>query len=119
MTLSNRSFNLLKFRDNMGILKQLAHSIFFGKRFYRLLTAVIFLFVLSYGISFLFNVAQLALILLVVVLILDCWILFANRNPVCVQRILPEKLSNGEENTMLWQITNSYPFRVRLQLLDE
>jgi uncharacterized protein (DUF58 family) len=103
----------------MGILRELLQSIFFGKWFYRLLTAVIFLFVLSYGISFLFNVAQLALILLVVVLILDCWILFANRNPVSVQRILPEKLSNGEENTMLWQIANNYPFRVRLQLLDE
>ena len=103
----------------MGIVKQLLNSIFFGKWFYRLMTVIIFLFVLSYGIPFMFNMAALALILLLMTVMLDFWILFGNRNPVSVQRLLPERLSNGEENKMQWEIRNNYPFRVRVQLLDE
>jgi uncharacterized protein (DUF58 family) len=103
----------------MGIVKQLLNAVFFGKWFYRLMTVIIFLFVLSYGIPFLFNMAGLALILLLMTVMLDFWILFANRNPVSVQRLLPERLSNGEENKMQWEIRNNYPFRVRVQLLDE
>jgi hypothetical protein len=38
------------------------------------------------------------------------------RNPVSIRRILPERLSNGDENAIRWQITNYYPFRAGLQL---
>ncbi len=103
----------------MAVLKQLWLSLFFGKRFYRSLTAVIFLFVLSYGFSFLFSIAVIALAVILLGLLLDYIVLFSKRNPVNVQRILPERLSNGEENTVSWQITNQYPFRVRIQLMDE
>ena len=41
----------------MGILKQLYLSIFLGKRFYRSMAAVIFLFAISYLIPFLFDIA--------------------------------------------------------------
>jgi uncharacterized protein (DUF58 family) len=103
----------------MGILVRLYRSLFFGKWFYRLLAAIIFLFVLSYSFDFLFYVAQLALALLFLALVLDFGILFAKRNPVTVQRILPERLSNGDKNTIYWKIGNDYPFRARLQLTDE
>jgi uncharacterized protein (DUF58 family) len=100
-------------------IKQLWGSLFFGKWFYRLLAAVIFLFVLSYGVSFLFGAAQLAMILLLAGIVLDYLVLFLKRVPVSIQRILPDRLSNGDENTIYWQITNRYPFRVQLQLIDE
>jgi uncharacterized protein (DUF58 family) len=103
----------------MGMLKQLWLSLFFGKRFYRLMTAVIFLFVLSYGIPFIFNIALLALILSSLALLLDYWLLYANKDPVSAQRILPDRLSNGDENKIHWQIRNHYPFESRLLLIDE
>jgi hypothetical protein len=103
----------------MGVLNQLWLSLFFGKRFYRLMTAVIFLFVLSYGFSFLFNFAVMALALVFLGLVLDYSVLYSKRNPAFVQRILPDRLSNGEVNTMYWQLQNQYPFRARIQLIDE
>jgi uncharacterized protein (DUF58 family) len=103
----------------MKSLKQLWDSLFFGKWFYRLFAAVIFLFILSYGISFLFNVAQMILGLLLAGLLLDYFVLFFKVTPVSVERIIPERFSNGDENTIYWQIVNHYPFRVRLQLIDE
>jgi uncharacterized protein (DUF58 family) len=103
----------------MHILKQLWLSVFLGKRFYRLMASVILLFILSYFIPFLFSVALLLLGLFLLTLILDISILFSKRNPVSVKRILPERLSNGEENILLWQVGNKYPFRTYLQLVEE
>jgi uncharacterized protein (DUF58 family) len=103
----------------MGILKQFWLSLFFGKRFYFFLTAVIFLFVLSYGFYFLFNFALLALGLVVAGILLDYFLLFFKQNPVAVQRSLPERFSNGEDNFIYWQVVNHYPFRAQLQIVDE
>lgn len=103
----------------MGILKQMYLSIFLGKRFYRSMAAVIFLFVLSYLIPFLFDIALLSLGLLAFLLFLDWLILYAKRNPVSVERVLPEKMSNGDGNKIYWNVTNHYNFRASLLLLDE
>jgi uncharacterized protein (DUF58 family) len=100
-------------------LKQLWLSVFISKRFYRLATAVIFLFIISYFIPFLFNISQLVLILFCTLLVFDFIILFSKRSPVYAQRILPERLSNGEENVLSWHIGNNYSFTVNLKLLDE
>ena len=103
----------------MSILKKMFNSIFLAKRFYRLMAAVIFLFVLSYPVPFLFNIALLALAMLACAGLFDYLILFTKRFPVSAKRILPEKLSNGDENLMHWEITNYYPFRAAMQLMDE
>ena len=103
----------------MGILKQWYLSLFLGKRFYRFLAFVILLFLFSYGFSILFNVAMLALILLLLTCMLDYVVLYSKRNPLSVSRILPERMSNGEENEIYWMITNNCPFPARLQLVDE
>jgi uncharacterized protein (DUF58 family) len=83
------------------------------------MAAVIFLFVLSYLIPFLFDIALMFLGLLSCLLFLDWLVLYSKRNPVIAERILPEKLSNGDANTVYWKIANHYAFRARLVLLDE
>ena len=99
----------------MGILKRFFLSLFLGKRVYRSLAAVIFLFILSYLIPFLFDIAVLALGLLVCLVVLDWLVLYTKRNPVLVTRILPDKMSNGDGNIIYWQISNHYNFRSRFQ----
>jgi uncharacterized protein (DUF58 family) len=103
----------------MRELKQLYLSIFLGKRFYRLMAAVIFLFILSYLIPFFFEIALMALGLLVCLLFLDWLVLYTKKNPVSVERILPDRMSNGDGNMIYWNIINHYPFKARLLLLDE
>lgn len=103
----------------MDLLKKWYFSLFLGKRFYRFLSFVILLFLFSYGFSFLFNIALLALIFLLLTVILDWVALFSKRNPASAVRNLPDRMSNGEENTICWAITNNYPFPATLQLVDE
>ena len=99
--------------------KQLYLSVFFGKRFYRLMASVIVLFVLSYALPFFFNIALLFLGLLGSAVLIDGLVLFTKRNPISLERVLPERMSNGDSNIVYWNMANHYPFRAQLQLLDE
>src|SRR3982750_2572637 len=103
----------------MRILKRLYLSIFLGRRFYWALAVTIFLFALAYLIAFLFEIALMVLGLLLCLIVLDWLVLYAKKNPVSVNRILPDKLSNGDVNTIYWNIVNHYNFRARFQMLDE
>ncbi len=103
----------------MRFLKRFYFSLFFDKLFYRLLTGIILLFVLSYRLTFLFYVAQILLVLLLFAVVFDYLILFTKRNPVTVKRILPERLSNGNENMMNWTVRHHYAFRSVLIVMDE
>jgi uncharacterized protein (DUF58 family) len=103
----------------MNPIKRFYLSLFFGKRFYRLLACIVFLFVLSYGIPFLFNIAQLLLFAFLLVCVLDWMILFFNGKTFSVRRLVPDRLSNGDQNAIQLVIANDYPFRILLQLIDE
>lgn len=103
----------------MTIARQWYSSLFLGKRFFRLLALVILLFLFSYEFEFLFQIAALALILLLLTVLLDHLVLFTKRKAVSAARILPDRMGNGEENTMYWNIKNDYPFLISLQLIDE
>jgi uncharacterized protein (DUF58 family) len=100
-------------------MKRLYFSLFFGRRFYWLLASVILLFVFSYGLPFLFEIARIFLLLLLLVCVLDWMLLFLNRKSVTVERNVPDRLSNGDENHIQLIIKNGYPFRISIQLIDE
>ena len=59
------------------------------------------------------------LCLLVVLFIVDSMLLFNQKDAIYSQRILPEKLSNGDENSVKIDIKNNYPFWVDLKIIDE
>jgi uncharacterized protein (DUF58 family) len=103
----------------MSFILRFYKSLFIGRRWYQLAVAVIVLFILSFGIPLLFTVAQLLLLFLVVVTMLDYVVLFATRPPVEVERVMADRFSNGDENAVRLVVRNRYPFPVRLRLIDE
>src|SRR5258706_3736257 len=103
----------------MNIIIRFYRSLFFSRRFYRLWVAVIILFVLSFGIPFLFVLAQLAALFLALVTALDYVVLFTRKDPVLADRELSERFSNGDQNPVVLVVTNQYPFNVSLRIIDE
>jgi uncharacterized protein (DUF58 family) len=101
------------------MLREFYRSLFFARRTYSLIAAVIVLFVLSYGIPFLFGIAQLALLFIVLATAIDWLVLFTRKEPVVVRRRLPEKFSNGDQNTVGLAVSNHFPFRVAIRIIDE
>ena len=84
----------------MSLVSRFYKSLFISRRWYQLGVGIIVLFVLSYGIPVLFTVAQLLLLFLVVVTLLDYIVLFATRQPVEVERVVADRFSNGDENVV-------------------
>src|SRR5260221_14745582 len=101
------------------MLKRFYKSLFFSRRFYWAFVAIIFLFVFSYGLPFLFTIAQILLLFLFVVTILDYIVLFSRRDPVTVRREKSGPLRNGEINSVKLGVKKQYPFPVRLRIIYE
>lgn len=64
-------------------------------------------------------VAHGLLALVVIAFIVDYMFLFNQKNAIQAQRILPEKLSNGDQNSIKIDIKNNYPFKVKTKIIDE
>lgn len=101
------------------MLKRFYKSLFFGRRFYWAFVGIIGVTVLSHGLPFLYNIAQLLLLLLFIVVVLDYIVLFSRKQPVTVRRELSERLSNGDINPVHLHIVNGYPFPVAIRVIDE
>lgn len=103
----------------MSIFKRFYLSLFFARRWYWLLVGVICLFVIAYGVPFLQVIAQLLLLFLAVVTLLDYVVLFTRREPVTVVRRLSDRMSNGDVNPVHLEVTSRFPFPVVLRIIDE
>ncbi len=92
---------------------------YINHRFFHVLAGVGLCYVLAFFFPELTWFAHGLLCLLVVLFIVDSMLLFNQKDAIYSQRILPEKLSNGDENSVKIDIKNNYPFRVDLKIIDE
>src|SRR6476620_11230803 len=106
-----------------AIIYLLAHfvlkSLYFNARLFQLLAVNITLFLLAYFFPELEAAAKLFFLLLAIAFTADLFFLFAfNRKPV-IEREIPERLSNGDDNPVHIQLQNRYPFAVKAEVIDE
>ncbi|MBP6038921.1 MAG: DUF58 domain-containing protein [Flavobacterium sp.] len=80
---------------------------------------VIFLFILAYLFPMFYNAAWYVLYILLVFLIIDTLLLFASGKKIVGNRIMSEKLSNGDENEINIAINNQYSFPIYSKIIDE
>ena len=92
---------------------------YINHRFFHILTGVGLCYVLAFFFPELTWFAHGLLCLLAVLFIVDSMLLFNQKYAIYSQRILPEKLSNGDENSVKIDIKNNYLFRVDLKIIDE
>ena len=92
---------------------------YINHRFFHILTGVGLCYFLAFFFPKLTWFAHGLLCLLAVLFIVDSLLLFNQKDAIYSQRILPEKLSNGDENSVKIDIKNNYPFRVDLKIIDE
>ena len=77
------------------------------------------LLVVSYIFPRWFNIAKLILLGLITLTVLDAFILFFTKRGLKGTRILPEKLSNGDQNPITLTLENFYTFPVHVSIIDE
>ena len=89
-------------------------------RLYVISSTIILLFVFGQFFDPVFLVAKISLLFFIILLIFDAVLLFlTHRQLVLLRRILPEKLSNGDENKVAIYITNNHFFKLHIEVIDE
>ena len=99
----------------MKIFKHLYlnNRVFYGAFF------VAVIYILAFFFPFLMNLASILLLILSLLTFVDALLLFITKEPIKAQRILPEKLSNGDENFVKIDIKNLYGFNIKTKIIDE
>lgn len=99
----------------MSIFKQL----FLNQLFFAIIVAIIVGFGLSFMFPALYMVVWYIFFILIVFAFFDFLLLFGKKNGIRGHRILPEKFSNGDVNSVMVTIQNFYSFPIHTDTIDE
>ena len=94
-------------------------NLYINNRFFFTLFGVGFTYILAFFFPVLMRLAHGLLTLVVIGFIVDYMLLFNQKNAIQAQRILPEKLSNGDQNSIKIDLKNNYPFTIKTKVIDE
>ncbi|UKB84484.1 DUF58 domain-containing protein [Chryseobacterium sp. MEBOG06] len=94
-------------------------NLYINTRFFLTLIGVGALYVLAFFFPAFMWGAHIVLLICFLALMVDYLLLFNQKNALQAQRILPEKLSNGDENFVKIDIKNNYSFKIDAKVIDE
>ncbi len=94
-------------------------NLYINTRFFFSLIGVGIVYVLAFFFPVLMWVAHIMLLLCFLAVMVDYLLLFNQKKTLLAQRILPEKLSNGDENFVKIDIKNNYSFKISTRIIDE
>lgn len=94
-------------------------SFYIHNRFFRYIAVLAAGFLISYWLPALYIVCWVAFYILITLLLLDIYFLYATSNGLDAKRGLPQKLSNGDFNVLRVKLNSKYPFLVSIVVIDE
>lgn len=99
-------------------MKQFFKNIYLNNRFFISVGVLVFLFILAFIFSDLLVIAQMLFFVFLSLIIVDYILLFKQKG-ISASRILPEKLSNGDDNPIEISLQNNYNFNSSIKIIDE
>lgn len=87
-------------------------------RFFLVAMIFVTLFILAYLYSGLLSIVTILFFIAIGLVVIDLILLFKQKG-ISASRILPEKLSNGDDNPIALTLQNDYNFKADLLLIDE
>lgn len=94
-------------------------ALYTHRRLYTALTVIIAVFVLGFPFPVFFVVGKLMFLMLLLLFIADFAMLFGVRKGMEGYRILADRFSNGDDNSVKIQLFNYYRFAIKLEVIDE
>ncbi len=99
-------------------MHKLFRSLYLTRRFFFTLGGLVVLLIISYSLPLLFGLAKVLLGVMITLVITDGLLLYRVRQGLDGRRITPDKLSNGDDNTLQIVLENYYRFPAQVQLLE-
>lgn len=100
-------------------MKNFYNSLFLNNRFFYLLGTIAALFVVGFFVPVFFEISKVLLFILLTISLIDVILLYKLKNGIEFSRNLPERLSNGDVNTIRLNFTNTYGFNAHLNIIEE
>ncbi|TAI48268.1 DUF58 domain-containing protein [Flagellimonas allohymeniacidonis] len=100
-------------------MKKFFRHIYVKQRFFIVLVAIIIAFLVSYMFPALYRTTRVLFYGMVLLLAVDYLILFVSKGKITASRILPDKLSNGDQNPIQITLSNGYLFQIQTRIIDE
>ncbi|MES2646007.1 MAG: DUF58 domain-containing protein [Bacteroidota bacterium] len=91
----------------------------FTNRFYYLLAGIAIVFIFSWLLEFPIEIPRLLLSCFVLLTIADITALLLNKKKVKCQRIISDRLSNGDRNAVHIKLLSYYTFTTRIEIIEE
>ncbi|MBB5440150.1 uncharacterized protein (DUF58 family) [Pedobacter sp. AK017] len=102
-----------------NLLKKCYTDLFLSKRFFAGIGLCVSLFLFSFFLPWLADLAYLCFWIFAALVLVDGLLLYQPKKTVFVRRDLPERLSNGDDNELHIYLENFYAFGIRAGLIDE
>lgn len=103
----------------MRLLKKYIGDLFLTNRFYMVMVACILFFIVGFFFPVSGEMPMIFLEVFLALVFLDYFFLFFFGKNTSARRIVPDRLSNGDENKIELRIKNEFSFRVNMQVIDE
>ncbi|MCH2450850.1 MAG: DUF58 domain-containing protein [Gracilimonas sp.] len=87
--------------------------------FFQVLAGVVLIFLVGYFVPPVGAVGEIFFFGFVILFGADLILLFSKKEPVSGERLVPKRLSNGDENIIHLQISNQYNFGIHAEIVDE
>lgn len=100
-------------------VKHFFRQLYINNLFFYCLIGIAGLYVIAYFVPSLYLFTGYLFLILLTLLTLDVFIVFLAKTGIAAHRIMPEKLSNGDENAIHIIIKNFYTFAIRAKIIDE
>lgn len=103
----------------MKFLDKIFGDIYLHYRLLRLLVGVVFLFCVGFPYPIFIPIAKILFAVVVLLVIVDLATLFTRRDLITGERILEEKLSNGDANPIILRLTGMANFNMHIDVVEE
>lgn len=94
-------------------------SLYLTARLFVVLGLIVFALVVGFFVPPLVAPAQIALLVLSLLIIIDIMLLYSVRKGVAARRDTPQRFSNGDDNSVFLALENFYTFPAALGIIDE
>lgn len=94
-------------------------SLYIKNTTFILLGLIVLVFIVGFVFPVFYFIGKVLFFTILVFLALDIYILYRLPDGIEAERILPDRFSNGDANTVCLIIKNNYQFSVRINLIDE
>lgn len=100
-------------------MKKLYNTLFLNTRLFYALGIIALIFVLGFFVPLFFKIGQVSLFMVVTLTLIDTFIVYSEKEGIQLERVLPERLSNGDQNKVYLIIESMYKFKTHIRIIEE